>query len=485
MAVPPFRQDSHNMKQSTKRALLGRILPGACVAGLTLPAAAQLTPPPGEAPAITPPRISQADITGGVYDFTEIRAHGLRIFSTNFNKLDGYGDGPVDFTDPVTPGHRPTLQNNGTFLRVNGLDSQSCMECHSVGSSATAPFTFAIGGVGGSNNNAIFQPRSIDVDDDAFNGYAFFDGRYINPPFLFGSGGVELLGKEMTMDLQAIKTLAENDPDVSYDLVSKGVSFGSITFDSATQTLLTDQVEGVDPDLVVRPFGRKGEFATVRAFDLGALEFHLGMQPQETAGYGVDGDGDGVVDEILDGEVSALHIFNTNLERPVRQPSPVIGATYGLFVQVGCVECHIPNMDTNSTMLTYSFPEVETDPTQNVFLQSDLSTPPTSFRTNQAGGIRVNLFSDLKRHDMGPGLAESFGSELDSFFITARLWGVADTAPYMHDGRALTLTDAIMAHGGEAQAARDAFAALSDADKVTLLDGLRLLKTPTDPAGDL
>ena len=72
------------------------------------------------------------------------------------------------------------------------------------------------------------------------------------------------------------------------------------------------------------------------------------------------------------------------------------------------------------------------------------------FRQVPDGGLRVELFSDLKRHDMGPELAESFGSDLDARFITARLWGVADTAPYLHDGRAHTLRDAIMMNGGEA-----------------------------------
>ena len=100
----------------------------------------------------------------------------------------------------------------------------------------------------------------------------------------------------------------------------------------------------------------------------------------------------------------------------------------------------------------------------------------------------VPLFADLKRHDMGPELAESFGEELAAQFTTARLWGVADTAPYLHDGRALTLTEAITLHGGEAQAARDAFVDTLDAqEKETLLTFLRSLRAPRadDVAPDL
>ena len=441
--------------------------------------------PAGEGPAIKV-RTPQSQIRNGTLTFDEIRTRGMLMFSTPFNKLDGYGDGPLDPLEPTQPGHRPTLQDNGTFLRVNGLDAQTCMECHSVGSNATVPFTFSVGGVGGSNNNAIFQPTEIDVDDSLANGFAFFNGRYINPPFLFGSGGVELLGKEMTRDLRGRRLQAINNPDTDIALTTHGVDFGTIRFDSATGTLDTSNAEGIDDDLVVRPFGRKGEFATVRGFDVGALQFHFGMQPVEEVGLGVDDDGDGVANEVLVGELSALHIFNTNLERPeVRDPSPTFGQGLALFQGIGCAGCHIPSLQTRGTVLRYTFPEVDTRPFAHTFYTANLAAGPAGFDVTPQGGLDVPLFSDLKRHDMGPGLSESFGHHLDSEFITARLWGVADTAPYLHDGRATTLTEAILAHGGEAQAPRDNFAALADPDKVILLDFLRSLRTPQFPAADI
>jgi len=86
---------------------------------------------------------------------------------------------------------------------------------------------------------------------------------------------------------------------------------------------------------------------------------------------------------------------------------------------------------------------------------------------------------------MGAGLGESFGSALDRQFITARLWGVADTAPYLHDGRAHTLAEAILLHGGEAQGVRDAYANLPDDAQQELIAFLLTLRTPIDPAGDL
>ncbi len=442
--------------------------------------------PPGEGPALGLDRTTQLDITSGALTHQQIRQAGLKIFATPTNKLDGYGDGPMNPNDPISPGGRPTLQNNGTFLRVNGLDAQNCQECHSVGSAQTVPFTFAVGGVGASSANAIFQPRDIDVDDSDGNGFAGFNGRYINPPFLFGSGAVELLGKEMTFELQLRKVLADLNPGLPIPLLAKGVDFGTIVRTPGTLDYDTSGVVGVDEDLVVRPFGRKGEFPTVRAFDVEAVQFHFGMQPVEAVGAGVDGDNDGVADEFLVGELSALSIFATNLERPRMDPlTPEAQAGFELFMQIGCAGCHEPVKDTVLQKLPHAFPEVHNDPLANVYYESDLLAGPAGFEPSPLGGIRVPLFSDLKRHDMGPGLAETFGKPLDSSFITARLWGVADTAPYLHDGRALTLTDAILLHGGEAQTVRDTFDGLAAQDRVRILSFLRSLRTPTDPADDL
>lgn len=459
---------------------LPRALRLSCFAA-TLAGAVVAQSPPGEHPAITPPRVTQLMISSGQLTLQQIRIHGMRMFATPFNKLDGYGDGPMNPANTLSPGGRPTLQNNGTFLRVNGLDAQTCMECHSVLSNTTTPFRFGVGGVGGANNNAMFMPTSIDVGDTQGNGFAAFNGRFINPPFLFGSGGVELAGKEMTAELQQLKLSAQNQPGTPVHLVTKGVDFGTITWTGSAYD--TSGVVGIDADLVVRPFGRKGEFPTTRAFDVGAMQFHLGMQPAEVVGHGVDADGDGVVDEILEGELSALSVFNTTLERCQQDPlDPTAQAGQQLFSAIGCASCHAPYLDTNSPVLTYSYPEVETDPSANQFYAIDLRTAPPHFKQSPAGGIRVELFSDLKRHDMGPGLAESFGSNLDPWFITARLWGIADTAPYLHDGRALTLTDAILAHGGEAQTARDAFANLASNQRIQLLSFLRKLRTPKKTA---
>jgi hypothetical protein len=124
-----------------------------------------------------------------------------------------------------------------------------------------------------------------------------------------------------------------------------------------------------------------------------------------------------------------------------------------------------------------------------------------SFR-KEGGKTVVDLYGDLKRHEMGPNLAESINEisgddatpiPLDprnrrtpSSFLTENLWGVGSTAPYMHDGRATTLAEAILEHAtsspndpSEAAASRRAYLASSAADKkalVAFLESLVLFK---------
>ena len=450
-----------------------------CWCALSLAAHAQSPTPPGEGPALGEERITQAQVEAGAYSMGELRRHGLRVFATPFNVHDGFGDGPVDPAAPLEFGGRPTLQNNGSFLRVNGLDAQSCLECHSIGSAATIPARFAAGGAGLAGTNVLFQPTEIDVIDAANNGFAAFDGRFINPPFLFGAGPVELLAKEMTLELAALRAQAQARPGLWVGLQTKGTSFGELRVDPATGELDLSRIEGVDEDLVVRPFGRKGDNASVRAFARAAMQFHFGIQPTEVVGEGEDGDGDGVTDELLAGELSALHVWATSLRAPVVQPLDD-AAWRGLatFDAIGCTSCHTPVLETRGRRLAYTHPEVEADPSANVFLEQDLAALELGLPETPSGGLRVPLFSDMKRHDMGAGLAESHDSPLDSQFLTARLWGVADTAPYLHDGRATTLTEAIVLHGGEGQASAEAFQALAPAARVDLLSFLRSLRTP-------
>jgi hypothetical protein len=337
------------------------------------------------------------------------------------------------------------------------------------------PPVFGIGGFGGSASNALVAGGSIDPEVRG----AGFSGRFINPPALFGAGGIQALAVEMTSDLQELKREAQLTEGLGVRLETKGVDFGVLRFENGAFDF--SGVEGIDEDLVVRAFGRKGEFSTVRAFDVAALPFHFGIQPVEVVGVDVDEDRDGVVNEIGVGPVSALEVFITTLPAPIREGQNLNDPGLESFKELGCENCHRSSLVTDGSILTYRFPEDSIDTSVNVFLEVDLEKERLGFPAAQEG-IEVSLFADLKRHDMGPGLGENFGSRLDRMFTTARLWGVADTAPYMHDGRALTLNAAILMHGGEAQAAADAFAAAEVEEQAALLRFLRSLRTPVKAA---
>jgi hypothetical protein len=78
----------------------------------------------------------------------------------------------------------------------------------------------------------------------------------------------------------------------------------------------------------------------------------------------------------------------------------------------------------------------------------------------------LHVYSDLLLHDMGEELADGFemGVATGSEFRTQPLWGLAATGPYLHDGRAETIEESVLLHGGESQGSRDKAAELSKQD---------------------
>jgi CxxC motif-containing protein (DUF1111 family) len=89
----------------------------------------------------------------------------------------------------------------------------------------------------------------------------------------------------------------------------------------------------------------------------------------------------------------------------------------------------------------------------------------------------IPAYSDLLLHDMGDELADGFPMEAATGreFRTQPLWGIAAASPYLHDGRASTIDEAIRWHGGEAAPIRDAYAALSGSERGELIAFLESL----------
>ncbi len=115
--------------------------------------------------------------------------------------------------------------------------------------------------------------------------------------------------------------------------------------------------------------------------------------------------------------------------------------------------------------------------------------------TTEDGAVDVPLFSDLKRHKMGIALQDKFDQTTDAApikvpqaeFLTRPLWGVADTGPWLHDGRATTLRQAILMHrseDSEANESIDAFLRLPAEDQEAIIAFLLTLRLPQDPPAE-
>jgi hypothetical protein len=278
---------------------------------------------------------------------------------------------------------------------------------------------------------------------------------------------------------------------------------------------MTQGVSGIDTDLVVRPFQRKGVVASLRAFNRSAAHNEMGLQPVESVGENVDGDGDGVLNEVSVGDLTALTVYVAAQPRPVtkielsekgwippmeswQRDSIARGSV--LFERIACATCHRPLMTTRKTV--YSEPSRNSNFRDLVFpsgknpvaqllspeypVQFDLTSNlryGTQFERNAEGLMKIELFSDLKRHNLGVEDAESIdeAGTGSSTWLTSALWGVGSTTPYMHDGRASTIGEAVEFHGGEAAGARALYRLLEQDQKEDLrqfLSNLRLWKAP-------
>ncbi|MGH7895185.1 MAG: di-heme oxidoredictase family protein, partial [Candidatus Binatia bacterium] len=199
-------------------------------------------------------------------------------------------------------------------------------------------------------------------------------------------------------------------------------------------------------------FGRKAQIATLRTFAGEAYLTEMGITspefPTESLPQGAPLTCDPVSDPEDDGTNVARFVdFLAGLAPiPSGRYADATGKRIAIhgrsaFRRIGCALCHSERLRVAGTVL------------------------------RPLGLKKVTIFSDLLLHDLGPGLADGIaqGAADGNEFRTAPLWGVAFSAPYLHDGRAATLDAAILAHGGEAQTARDAFATLAVVDRAAIL----------------
>jgi CxxC motif-containing protein (DUF1111 family) len=238
---------------------------------------------------------------------------------------------------------------------------------------------------------------------------------------------------------------------------------------------------------VLGRFGWKAQAASVRAQAAMAFATDIGistsdvMKPQgdctdrQPACLALE---DGVQPRLGTSEapepvLDLVAFYARHLSVPARRDvgAPAVLAGKRLFSEIGCATCHVPKFVT----------------------RRDAVEPAAAFQL-------IWPYSDLLLHDMGAGLADrtladralgnlelahddsrDVGEDLAREWRTPPLWGIglAGTvdrrAGFLHDGRARTLTEAVLWHGGEAQAARDRFVSLDAADRRALIAFLESL----------
>ncbi len=447
----------------------------------------------GERPVV-PYHFDQQAIENGKYGLDELEAAGQLLFDARFNLLDGQGrPGSTGTGAPRAPGQP-------AFIRTSGPDSNACVSCHSQ------PFS---GGSGDFVANVFVLAQALDPVTESVNG-AFSNER--NTLGMFGAGAIEMLAREMSADLIAIREDARasahssNQPQTR-SLQSKGVFFGNITV-LPDGRVDPSAIEGVDWDLIIKPFHQKGAVVSLREFTNNAMNHHHGMQSTERFGVGTDADNDGVINELTVGDITAVTIFQAALPAPRQRRSQQSRITQAAkrgeaaFNEIGCGRCHSPQLVLNDSRFIEPNPFNPPgnlrpgDTTQSFEFDLVKSSNSPFVKAISHGQVAVRAFTDFKRHNLNDSELDHFDNEQvaqgslvgfanpatftipgvprpTSQFLTRKLWDAGNSDPYGHRGDLTTLTEAIYWHGGEARVERDEFFALSANRQAEVIEFLK------------
>jgi len=460
---------------------------------------------------------------GEEYQLTipQLIAFGEKLFTAKWTSQEGQGRPSTKGTGPAPPLSNPSepLVFPRNFNRISGPDSNSCSGCHNEP---------VIGGGGDHVTDVFvlgqrFDFATFDRSDTTFT-HGGLDER--GEPVTLqnianerktigmnGSGFIEMLARQMTTDLQTIRNATA--PGTSQTLVTKGISFGTLsrrmdgTWDtSGVQGLPAPSLAsaGADhpPSLIIMPFHQAGAAISLRQFTNNAFPQHHGMQPEERAGIGVDGDGDGFRNELTRADITAVTVYQATLPVPGRSvpDDPEVQEAVRIgeqrFSEIGCATCHTPRLPLVDKGWIYTEPSpfnplgnlrVGDAPTLVIDLTSE-NLPGPRLKPDARGVVWVPAFTDLKLHDITTGPADPNAEPLDqnqpagttkffagnTKFITRKLWGVGNSGPYMHHGKFTTMREAILAHSGEALSSRQNFEALPPYDRDCVIEYLKSLQ---------
>lgn len=266
----------------------------------------------------------------------------------------------------------------------------------------------------------------------------------------------QMIGLGLLQAIPARDIIAGADPD---DANNDGIS-------GRLQTILSP--EYFEP--MLGRFGHKAGTATVYQQSSAAFHSDIGIStPLFPDGWGectsaqldcrAAPDGNSAVNsdlEIPADAMQAVSFYAENLAVPARRniDAPQVLRGKELFYQTGCIACHRPKF------VTHRLPD----------------------RSEQSFQL-IWPYSDLLLHDMGEGLADNRpeGRATGREWRTAPLWGIGLTKQvsghsyFLHDGRARTLFEAVLWHGGEAEAAKHKVTQMPKSDRDALIKFLESL----------
>lgn len=445
--------------------------------------------------------------------------HGEDLFRAVWTVQEG-GGRPFSkgtgsaLSDPAAP-----LVFPHNFNRISAPDANSCFGCHSLP---------RVGGGGDIVANVFVLGQRFDfatfdtADPILTRGSRDEAGRPVTEQSIaneratigmFGSGFIEMLARQMTAELQAIRDSVP--PGGSRALVTKGISFGVISrfadgrwdasrVEGIPAASLVPVGSAVPPSVIIRPFHQAGRVVSLREFSNNAFNHHHGIQSTERFGSGTDPDGDGFVNEITRADITAASLFQATLAVPGRviprdrNIEVAIRLGESRFKQVGCATCHIPALPLTDRGWIFSEPN-PFNPPGNLRpgdappLRVDLTSeqlPGPRLKPDNNGVVYVPAYTDLKLHDIcsgprdpnaepldmqeAPGSAGFFGGNRK--FLTKKLWGTANEPPYFHHGKFTTLREAVLAHDGEALAAKAGFAGMPKFEQDAVIEFLKSLQ---------
>ncbi|MGO9469169.1 MAG: di-heme oxidoredictase family protein, partial [Isosphaeraceae bacterium] len=250
-----------------------------------------------------------------------------------------------------------------------------------------------------------------------------------NTPALFGSGRIDAIPAELLV------VMAESQPPATRGRVSR------------------------NRDGRIARFGWKAQIASLHEFVRGACASELGLEvpghSQAVSPVAPKHKAKGL--DMTESDCDALVAYVRTLPPPVvidpdgPQGTRDMHEGRRLFAYVGCVSCHVPTL-----------------------------------------GEVQGIYSDLLLHDMGPSLSDSgsyYGTEgpispdapSAQEWRTPPLWGYRDSGPYLHDGRAQNLEEAVSLHDGQAKASVRLFFTLSSEDRSKVEAFLKSLIAPASP----